>query len=93
MHPAAFRSPLKMEELSSPTEPARTADFNRSRTWTQSELYRIAAFLHYNSHKFHSESSKKQCKIFKVMSAFVQTRNVNQCRSYTNKLLKSFGSI
>lgn len=93
MHSADPQSLLKIEELSSPTEPARTADFNRSRTWTQAELYRIAAFLHHNAHKFHSESSKKQSKIFKVMSAFVQTRNVNQCRSYTNKLLKSFGSI
>ena len=27
------------------------------------------------------------------MSAFVRTRNVNQCRSYTNKLLKGFGNL
>lgn len=93
MHLSQQPSPLKIEELSSPTEPARTADFNRSRTWTQAELYRIAAFLHFNAHKFSSETSKKQSKIFKVMSAFVQTRNINQCRSYTNKLFKSFGSI
>lgn len=93
MHSSQLPSLLKIEELSSPTEPARTADFNYSRTWTQPELYRIAAFLRLHAHKFTSEASKKQSKVFKLMSAFVQTRNINQCRSYTNKLFKSFGSI
>jgi hypothetical protein len=27
------------------------------------------------------------------MSGFIRTRNVNQCRSYTNKLLKGFGNV
>jgi hypothetical protein len=27
------------------------------------------------------------------MSAFIRTRNINQCRSYTNKMLKSFKNI
>ncbi len=68
-------------------------EVNRSRTWSRDELYRMAAFLHHNRAKFASESSKKHFKVFKLMSHYVRTRNINQCRSYTNKLLKSFGNL
>jgi hypothetical protein len=88
-------SPIKLEqeELSdcSPIEPE--VDFNRSRTWNQTELYALAAFLFFNAAKFSSEKTKKKWKIFKIMSLFVQTRNINQCRTYTHKLFKTFKDI
>lgn len=92
------QTPLKLEEEEPVDggqcggEEGREA-INMGRTWNQKELYALAAFFFYNSHKFSSENSKKRWKIYKLMSAFVQTRNINQCRSYTHKLLRSFGSI
>ena len=69
------------------------SDFNRSRTWNQTELYALAAFLYFNADKLTSEKSKKKWKIFKFMSLFIKTRNINQCRSYTHKLFKTFKNI
>jgi len=51
------------------------------------------AFLEKFEEKFNEKESRRQWKIFKAMSSFIQTRDPNQCRSHHHKMTKSFENI
>lgn len=44
----------------------------------------------YHREKFQGEKTRKEAKVFSVLSKFIKSRNVNQCRNYVNKLLGKF---
>lgn len=66
---------------------------NRDRNWHEDELLKLAAFIHHHKDKLTMGALRKQSKIFKMMSLYLATRNSNQCRAYTHKLLKKFKTV
>ena len=96
-HPIPSPLPLlKLED--SPPHPthsrtSRPLSSKKHKTWTKDELYLLAAFFHFNHWRFQSEEQKKRWKIYKSMSSFIGSKNINQCRTYSNKLLKTFKTV
>lgn len=44
----------------------------------------------FHKQKFINERVRKEARVFAVLSKYLKTRNVNQCRNYVHKLLNKF---
>ena len=44
----------------------------------------------FNIDRFKTEKERKESKVYAILSKYMQTRNVNQCRNYVQKMCKKF---
>lgn len=63
---------------------------SRDRNWSDVELSKLSSFMLFHKQKFINERVRKEARVFAVLSKYLKTRNVNQCRNYVHKLLNKF---
>lgn len=44
----------------------------------------------FNIDRFKTEKERKESKVYAILSKYMQTRNVNQCRNYVQKMCNKF---
>lgn len=66
------------------------SELSKDRNWSDCELLKLSSFMMYHRKKFQGEKTRKEAKVFSVLSKFIKSRNVNQCRNYVYKLLAKF---
>jgi hypothetical protein len=47
----------------------------------------------FHKEKFLNERARKEARVFAILSKYLKTRNVNQCRNYVHKLLNKFRDL
>ena len=49
--------------------------------------------MYFHKEKFLNERVRKEARVFAILSKYLKTRNVNQCRNYVHKLLNKFRDL
>lgn len=66
---------------------------SRDRNWSDVELSKLSSFMYFHKAKFLNERVRKEARVFAILSKYLKTRNVNQCRNYVHKLLNKFRDL
>ena len=86
---------IPFEETPLPLEinSAQTTKVLKYTKWNDEEKELYIAFLSERGEDFRSEHDRRSGKVFLEMSAFIENRNSEQCRSHHQKMFKKHGSI
>lgn len=67
--------------------------FQKRGIWTLAETLKYIAYIKLNAEKFDTEDSRRDARVFVIMSQLIKTRKSIQCRSHHQKMMKYHGSI